>query len=75
MALFSSLSAGKAFFVWLMFVRVGLFLMGSENRNRALLPALAMKCKRNIDTGEHGCKNLLVFMIATFSLTEILTFC
>ena len=28
---------GKAFVVWLMFIRVGLFLMGSENRNRGLI--------------------------------------
>ena len=27
----------KPFVVWLTFVRVGLFLMGSENRNRALI--------------------------------------
>ena len=27
----------KPFVVWLMFVRVGLFLMGSENRKRALI--------------------------------------
>ena len=28
---------GKALFVWLIFVRDGLFLMGSENRNRGLI--------------------------------------
>ena len=51
--------------VWLMFARVGLFLMGSENRNRALMCTRLQK-KNN---------NSLDFMITTFSLTEILTFC